>query len=100
MEDGMAKGYTVKMDEPCEGRILAPLGATMARFSLDDAAEDVAAHELADIKAMLDKANTQPALLEALEEARSVLACFTENEQVVDTLKMVDKALASARVSS
>ena len=49
--------YTLKMDEPYEGRILAPLGGTLARFSLDDAAQDVADMEYGDLQVMLDKAN-------------------------------------------
>lgn len=65
----MAKEYTLKLDQPHEGRILAPLGATMARFSLDDAAPDVEEREYRDLQEMLDKANSQPALLAALEDA-------------------------------
>ena len=66
MDEKKPQGYSMKLDEPYEGRILAPLGATMARFSLDDAARDVADREYRDIAEMLKKANSQPELVEAL----------------------------------
>ncbi len=58
---------------------------------------DNAATRNAAWKERAEKAESQVKALSAtLEEARSVLICFTENEQVVKTVATIDKALKGA----